>query len=127
MDGMNDDINFMPKGIRYYKLDGKKVKISTLSEVFSDDGIGELKNRRVGFTTIHDVDISTVFLVIDHGYDRVPLLFETMVFGGDMDGYCWRYPTYQDAEAGHEEVVEMVRQHMMINSEKRNEDTEKEL
>lgn len=56
-------------------------------------------------------DVSTVFLGIDHNFfgDGPPLLFETMVFGGPEDGWTNRYPTYDEAEAGHMEACEMVR------------------
>jgi hypothetical protein len=54
------------------------------------------------------VRVSTAFLMgINHrlmdGTD--PLLFETMVFGGTMDHAQWRYPTWEQAETGHEEVL----------------------
>ena len=34
-----------------------------------------------------------------------PLLFETMVFGGTMNQAQWRYSTWEQAEAGHQEVI----------------------
>jgi hypothetical protein len=46
--------------------------------------------------------VSTVFLGIDHNFGNgPPLLFETMVFGGEYDGYCKRYSTWEEAEGGH--------------------------
>jgi hypothetical protein len=45
-----------------------------------------------------------MFLCIDHrhGDDGPPLLFETMVFGADGgEGFCQRYATWREAEAGH--------------------------
>lgn len=49
--------------------------------------------------------ISTVFLGIDHNHvgwhGAAPILFETMVFGGDYDGYQERYFTFDDALEGH--------------------------
>jgi hypothetical protein len=54
-------------------------------------------------TVREGVDVSTVFLGIDHQYgDGPPLLWETMIFGGPRDGDQWRYPTYDEAMAGHE-------------------------
>jgi len=63
--------------------------------------------RSVKRTTISDdVLVSTVFLGIDHQFeDGPPLLFETMIFGGDRDGDMWRYATWDEAEAGHDEAV----------------------
>lgn len=52
--------------------------------------------------------ISTVFLGLDHNFGSgPPLLFETMVFsedeGDELD--CQRYPTWDEAVKGHEEMV----------------------
>lgn len=52
------------------------------------------------------VTVSTVFLGLDHNFGRgEPLLFETMVFGGGLDGECFRYSTWDAAEAGHNKTV----------------------
>lgn len=47
-----------------------------------------------------DVEVSTVFLGIDHGVGA-PRLWETMIFGGPLDGQCWRYATRAEALDGH--------------------------
>jgi len=56
-------------------------------------------------------EVSTVFLGLDHQWDPdgPPLLFETMVFGGIEDGYCDRYTTWREAEQGHMEVCQRIR------------------
>lgn len=55
--------------------------------------------------------VSTVFLGLDHQYgDGPPLLFETMVFGGPLDHEMNRYSTWNEAEKGHQEMVERVSQ-----------------
>jgi len=64
--------------------------------------------RRVAETFVGDVRISTVFLGLDHGWGKERLLFETMVFGGAHDQYQDRYPSRDEAVAGHQQVVEMV-------------------
>ena len=46
--------------------------------------------------------VSTVFLGIDHSLRDEPLLWETMMFGGDYDLACDRYRSRQDALVGHE-------------------------
>ncbi len=70
---------------------------------------------RVGSTRILDkggeaVWVSTVFLGIDHAFtDKVPpILFETLVFGGDLGGEIERYATWEEAEAGHNAMVARV-------------------
>lgn len=66
-----------------------------------------MDNRRVARSVIeqpeHDpVTVSTVFLGMDHGWgDGPPLLFESMVFGGPLNEQCYRYSTWEEAEAGH--------------------------
>lgn len=54
--------------------------------------------------------VSTVFLGLDHRFvsDGPPILFETMVFGGAMDGYQDRYCTWKEASLYHDLVVGQV-------------------
>lgn len=54
------------------------------------------------------VKVSTVFLGLDHGFDGEVFLFETMVFGGEYDGYCERYSTWDEAEKGHKKAINMI-------------------
>jgi hypothetical protein len=65
------------------------------------------ENRRVARTRIGDSEISTVFLGMDHGF-RQHLWFETMVFGGTLDGEQDCYETWEQAEQGHEAMVRRV-------------------
>jgi hypothetical protein len=54
--------------------------------------------------------ISTVFLGLNHRFgEGSPLLFETMVFGGKLDEAQERYSTYEEAEKGHEKMVNKVK------------------
>jgi hypothetical protein len=79
---------------------------------------GEDDPRRVAFTDLGWGTVSTVFLGIDHGFGAgPPILFETMVFAnptkpGDMpdDREMNRYATWDEAEAGHAEMVAEARQ-----------------
>jgi hypothetical protein len=58
---------------------------------------------------IEGVKISTVFLGFDHSWvEGPPVLFETMIFGGNRDGETHRYRTWDDAEAGHQRVLNEV-------------------
>lgn len=69
----------------------------------------ETSDRVVAQTKVGDVRISTVFLGVDHSYEAVkPLLFETMVFEGKLDGEMNRYCTWEEAEKGHQEMVKKV-------------------
>jgi hypothetical protein len=53
---------------------------------------------------------------IDHNFtdQGPPLIFETMVFGGEYDGYQWRWATLEGAEAGHEQAVAFVKEHLEV-------------
>jgi hypothetical protein len=66
---------------------------------------------RVAFDTIYDVGVSTVFLGSDRRLsdDGPPLLFETTVFGSPLDKYTVRYSTWEEAEAGHKQVIDLVK------------------
>ena len=73
----------------------------------------ETAERRVAKTVISDeVNVSTVFLGLDHSFgEGSPLLFETMIFGGEHDQYQDRYETWEQAEAGHEKAVRLATDH----------------
>ncbi len=63
-------------------------------------------DRSLARTQVSDVTISTVFLGLDHNFSlsSPPVLFETMVFGGELDGETRRYSTWDEAIAGHGEM-----------------------
>jgi len=88
----------------YYLLNGKEpVECDDILEwvkLFKKD-----VSRRVARTNKPGVYISTVFLGLDHSWgDGPPLLFETMVFGGELDDLQWRYSTWDQAVVGHSEA-----------------------
>jgi len=66
------------------------------------------RNRILKQTHLPDgVKVSTVFLGLNHNFgNRSPVLFETMIFGGDHDGDQWRYYDYEDAIKGHQNAIE---------------------
>lgn len=67
-------------------------------------------DRKVAFDTFGPTRISTVFLGLDHSWDDgPPVLWETMVFNGPLDGEQDRYTSLEDAKAGHAAMVEKVR------------------
>jgi len=66
----------------------------------------ESADRIIAMDIENGIRISTVFLGLDHSLTGdIPLLFETMVFGGKYDGECKRYATYAEAEIGHRETI----------------------
>ena len=93
----------------YYVLEGKETKRA--SDVIEWGKMIDYANRQVARDRIADgIEVSTVFLGLDHRYgDGPPVLFETLVFGGESDGEMMRYSTWEEAEIGHKEMVERVR------------------
>ena len=78
-----------------------------------------MANRRVAETYVGSVQVSTVFLGIDHGIKQggPPVLFETMIFGGDEWGIAEeqdRYTSLDRAIAGHARAVAGVRERLGI-------------
>lgn len=92
----------------YFGLHGEPITLMEWSALLHD-----LDRRRIGHDVIEGVEVSTVWLGIDHGWGLGPkLLFETMTFAhvDELAGWCRRYPTRELAELGHEQVCEEVRQ-----------------
>ena len=53
--------------------------------------------------------VSTVFLGLDHAWDSdIPVLWETMIFGGEHDQYQDRYTSYEDALEGHKLALTLI-------------------
>jgi hypothetical protein len=67
-------------------------------------------DRHVDKTVIGKVLVSTVFVGLNRSFNgsEPTLLFETMVFGGDHDGFMERYHTWEQAQIGHQCAVQMV-------------------
>lgn len=91
--------------MRLYRLDIHKNIIPCSFDEWclqwSDDKI--VKKDKFG-----GVEVSTVFLGMDHSFrGSKPILFETMIFGGDHDGYQKRYETWDDALKGHLEACQL--------------------
>lgn len=68
-------------------------------------------DRIVGRTICGRSVVSTVFLGLDHSFGgKVPVLWETMVFGGKLDQQQTRFSgSWEQAEAMHKRMVEKVR------------------
>lgn len=67
--------------------------------------------QRVAATVVGEYRVSTVWLSgIDHNhYGGAPLLFETMVSGGEWDMELIRYSTEEQAMRGHLDVLDRLR------------------
>jgi len=68
----------------------------------------ETGDRRVALDVIEQPDadpvtVSTVFIGVDHNWSPKgpPLVFESLVFGGPLEGHMYRYSTWEKAAAGH--------------------------
>jgi hypothetical protein len=63
-----------------------------------------VKQEHVG-----DIYVSTVFLGLDHSWDEgKPVLWETMIFGGEHDQYMDRYSSVEDALEGHQTALNLI-------------------
>lgn len=90
----------------YYILEGREPKVVDLMAWGRWFGKAD---RKVANTKIGDTTVSTVFLGLDHSFGNgPPLLFETLVFGGELADEMDRYETYEQAEAGHKTMVAKV-------------------
>ena len=55
-----------------------------------------------------EILVSTVFLGLDVTLNGPPVLWETMVLGGLLDGFQIRYTSRADAFRGHQEICRQV-------------------
>lgn len=99
-------------GPRYYILDGRGRPLRAKSMMEFAVWF-ETAERVVKKDYLGDIEVSTVFLGLDHSFgpgSRTPLLWETMIFGGEHDQYCYRYASRAEAVIGHERAVQLVRE-----------------
>jgi hypothetical protein len=114
--------------ILYYKLIGKIPTPCFDPQEWARWFENSLPERVVAKTTVGPVEVSTVFIGLDHSFgDNKPRLFETMCFGAEdymikfgkhkrlfrseLD-YQERYETWDEAEKGHQRAIEWVQQHL---------------
>ena len=92
---------------KYYVLEGqtpKKADAREWAQWFERAG----EQRRVAHNSQDMVSVSTVFLGLDHQFgDGPPLLFETMIFGGEHDGWQDRCSTWDQALVMHCKACEL--------------------
>ncbi|HEY1437345.1 MAG TPA: hypothetical protein VGG82_07570 [Casimicrobiaceae bacterium] len=89
-----------------YDFDGNPISLDAWSRLFAD-----YAERMVALDRLGDVEVSTVWIGLDHrfGEPGAPLIYETMIFGGEHDGDQWRWPNRHAALAGHDQAVAIVR------------------
>ena len=61
---------------------------------------------------IGEVLVSTVFLALDQRFPTIPgppVLWETMILGGEHDGWQERYTSRDEALAGHQEALRILK------------------
>jgi len=91
----------------HYKLDtdGQPVACDLLEWATWFEGAGA--SRIVAQDMVGDVQVSTVFLALDHDWSGAgpPVLWETMIFGGRHSDYQRRYSSREAAVAGHVEAL----------------------
>jgi len=89
----------------YYDRDGQPIGQDEWLRGFGDEG-----KKRVAQTTVSEAEVSTVWVGLDHRFgDGPPLIFETMIFGGEHGESEWRYSTEEAAKAHHHALVEALR------------------
>lgn len=81
----------------WYEKANRRVRQSTATVKLDGKNVGEVR-------------VSTVFLGLDHSFgDGEPMLFETLVFGGPLDGEMDRCSTWEGAEKMHDLMCERVK------------------
>lgn len=86
----------------YYDRQGRVIPRYAFAKLFQDAGY-----KRVAATDGPGWRVSTVWLGLNHEWDenRPPLIFETMIFGGEHDESQWRWHTEDGARTGHDWIV----------------------
>lgn len=84
----------------YYDRQGRPISAGEVEKLWRED-------RHVAKTDLGDLGrVSTVWLGLDHGWDDgPPLIFETLVFDGPLEGEMERYSTEEQARTGHDFMV----------------------
>jgi hypothetical protein len=108
----------------FYLLDENKkhyeVSLEQSLKLYEDFDMKITKQTRVN----DDIRVSTVFLGFNHAplFDNngkriingTPVLWETMIFGGEHDQYQERYTSHEDALAGHQRALDLVNESITV-------------
>lgn len=97
-------------GMGAYDRDGRAISFEQFARLHADRSYLVVQRSTLLVGEV-EVTVSTVWLGLDHRFgDGPPLIFETMYFGGDVDGELVdRYPTELAALAGHDQAVAAIR------------------
>jgi hypothetical protein len=107
----------------WYILDESKNPVPAKDILQANRLLADPDARRVALDEIYVEDygitvvISTVFLVFDHSYSpkQQPVLFESMTFNDGQSESLNRYCTWEEAEKGHKEMVQLVKNNLWVN------------
>ena len=68
-------------------------------------------NKKIGFDKIGKQEVSTVLVGLNMSteIEAPPLIFETMIFGGEYDQAQWRYYTEEQAKFWHNRIVQALK------------------
>ena len=93
----------------WYTLDENNKPIKATTNEYVDWEENNPERRLVKQDRIGDIFVSTVFLGLDHSWrGNTPILWETMIFGGDHDQYQERHTSYEDALEGHQTALNLI-------------------
>lgn len=114
-----------PKKAQFFILDANHQPVPVDDVIAWAHFFEKVDARHVARTHINGLYVSTIFLGLDHAwYSSRPLFFETMIFRDEnhaspeyferildwAHGYQMRYSTWDEAIAGHEQVVTTIRE-----------------
>lgn len=104
-----------------YKLEGKQIlpiEPELWGEWFQN------ADRQLYFDQIglEMVEVSTVFMGIDHGYGCPPPLFETLITFGQFHGETFQATSFKEAKRNHRRACRMVRNPLTYTQNERHSD-----
>lgn len=107
----------------WYILDKDKNPVPAKNMFQANCLLTDTDSRRVALDDIIVEDyaititVSAVFLVLNHNYSPKgkPVLFESMIFNGELNQSLDRYCTWKQAEEGHKKMVELVKNNLWVS------------
>lgn len=101
----------------YYDRQGKPLTMEQWIPLFEDSNYKIVKQDYIP-DGIGQIKVSTVWLGLNHSRigEGPPLIFETLIFGGEYDQEMYRYTTEDQALAGHEIAVDLVKVNVISHS-----------
>ena len=107
----------------WYILDKDKNPVPAKDMIQANRLLVDTDSRRVALDEIIVEDyaititVSTVFLLLDHNHSPKgkPVLFESMIFNGELNQSLDRYRTWKEAEYGHKKMVELVKNNLWVS------------